>query len=141
MPLFIGAVVAAHPSESSSVKRVERGADAERRSSPWRWGAIQRWHGLRLIHSSTPDAKRIVPRNREYDFIRQSGAETESANWQGRKTPTDEPRVVATKQKNEKKKSTCATVTSDLTKRIILNQLDEERVRPKGVRAYSKRLY
>lgn len=89
MPALV-AVAVARPSQSSGVKCAERGADAERRSSPWRWGAIQRWHGLRLIHSTAPDAKRNIPRNQEYDFIRQSGAEMESANWQGRKTPTDE---------------------------------------------------
>lgn len=96
MPPFV--VVAAHPSESLSIKCVEHGADAERRTSPWRWGAIQRWYGLRLIHSSVPGAKQIVPRNREYDFIRQSGAEAESGNWQGEKTPTDKPTAVATKK-------------------------------------------
>lgn len=78
------------PSESCGVQRAEQGADAERRSSPWQWGAVQIWHALRLIRSPAPDAKRIVPRKRAYDFIRQSGAEAESANWQDRKPPTAE---------------------------------------------------
>lgn len=98
MPPFVAAVAARPSDGGSSVKRTQRGADAERRASPWRWGAIQRWHGLRLIQSSVPEAKRIVPRNQEYDFIRQSGAETESGNWQGQKTPTDKPTVVGTRK-------------------------------------------
>lgn len=48
-PLF---VADARPSGSSGAQRMDRGADAERRSSPWQRGAIQRRRGLRVIHIS-----------------------------------------------------------------------------------------
>lgn len=68
-----------------------------------------------VIHSSVPDAKRLIPRYREHDFIRQSGAETESVHWQGRKTPTDKPRAVTSKR-----------AFVQVTKAVTSNQIDHD---------------